>query len=54
VSILRPSMVYGPGDTSGLAPRIIVGAVYKKLNEKQKNLWTKDLSVNTVHVEVYI
>lgn len=44
-------MVYGPGDTSGLAPRIIVGAVYKKLNEKQKNLWTKDLAVNTVHVE---
>merc|ERR1711991_738281 len=51
VSVLRPSIVYGPGDTSGLAPRIIVGAVYKKLDEKQKNLWTKDLGLNTVHVD---
>merc|ERR1711991_427873 len=51
VSILRPAIVYGPGDTSGLAPRIIIGAVYKKLGEKQKNLWTKDLGLNTVHVE---
>jgi len=50
VSILRPVMVYGPGDTSSLAPRIIVAAVYKKLGEKQKNLWTKDLAINTVHV----
>jgi len=51
VSILRAAIVYGPGDTSGLAPRIIIGAVYKKLGEKQKNLWTKDLGLNTVHVE---
>jgi len=51
VSVLRPAIVYGPGDTSGLAPRIIVGAVYKKLDEKQKNLWTKDLGLNTVHVD---
>jgi len=51
VTILRPALVYGPGDTSGLAPRIIIAAVYKKLDEKQKNLWTKDLSLNTVHVE---
>jgi len=51
VSILRPAIVYGPGDTSGIAPRIIVGAVYKKLGEKQKNLWTKDLALNTVHVD---
>ena len=51
LTILRPAIVYGPGDTSGLAPRIIVGAVYKKLGEKQKNLWTKDLSLNVVHVE---
>jgi hypothetical protein len=51
VSILRPAIVYGPGDTSGLAPRIIIGAVYKKLGEKQKNLWTKDLCLNTVHVD---
>lgn len=51
ISILRPALVYGPGDTSTLAPRIIVAAVYKKLDEKQKNLWTKDLGLNTVHVD---
>ena len=51
VTILRAAIIYGPGDTAGLAPRIIVGAVYKKLNEKQKNLWTKDLGLATVHVD---
>lgn len=48
--ILRPSIVYGPGDTYGIAPRIIVGAVYKHTKEKMKNLWNGDLSMNTVHV----
>jgi nucleoside-diphosphate-sugar epimerase len=48
--ILRPAIVYGPGDTYGLAPRVIVGAVYKFLDEKLKNLWTSDLQMNTVNV----
>jgi len=48
--ILRPALVYGPGDASGLAPRIICGAVYKHLNEKMKFLWGEDLRINTVHV----
>jgi len=48
--ILRPAIVYGPGDTYGLAPRIIVGAVYKFLQDKQKNLWNAELAMNTVHV----
>jgi len=48
--VLRPSIVYGPGDNSGLAPRIICGAVYKHLNEKMKFLWSEDLRINTVHV----
>ena len=34
----------------GIAPRIIVGAVYKHLGEKLKNLWDSDLKMNTVHV----
>lgn len=53
--------VYGPSDVNGisinqfikiliLAPRIIIGAVYRKLNEEMKLLWTKDLKLNTVHV----
>jgi len=48
--VLRPAVVYGPGDTYGIAPRVIVGAVYKHLDEKLKNLWTADLQLNTVHV----
>eukprot|EP01105_Mastigella_eilhardi_P014444 TRINITY_DN3291_c1_g1_i1.p1 TRINITY_DN3291_c1_g1~~TRINITY_DN3291_c1_g1_i1.p1 ORF type:complete len:368 (-),score=148.31 TRINITY_DN3291_c1_g1_i1:52-1155(-) len=48
--ILRPALVYGPGDVSGVAPRIICAAVYKHLKEKMKFLWTGDLKLNTVHV----
>ena len=33
------------------APRLIVGAVYKKTGETMKTLWTKELRLNTVHVE---
>jgi len=32
------------------APRIIIGAVYKHLKEEMKFLWSKDLKINTVHV----
>jgi len=49
--ILRPAIVYGPGDTGGIAPRLIVGVVYKHLGEKQKNLWGPKLVLNTVHVD---
>jgi len=49
--IVRPALVYGPGDTNGLSPRIICGAVYKYLKEKMEFLWDKDLKVNTVHVK---
>merc|ERR1712100_570237 len=48
--ILRPATVYGPGDSSGLAPRVICGAVYKHLGEKMKFLWSEDLRLHTVHV----
>eukprot|EP00013_Stygamoeba_regulata_P027492 CAMPEP_0177652574 /NCGR_PEP_ID=MMETSP0447-20121125/13211_1 /TAXON_ID=0 /ORGANISM="Stygamoeba regulata, Strain BSH-02190019" /LENGTH=365 /DNA_ID=CAMNT_0019155845 /DNA_START=211 /DNA_END=1308 /DNA_ORIENTATION=+ len=48
--IVRPSTVYGPGDLSGLMPRMIAAAVYKTLNEKLEFLWAKDLAINTVHV----
>eukprot|EP00762_Andalucia_godoyi_P004476 ANDGO_08189.mRNA.1 Uncharacterized protein PB2B2.11 len=50
VVILRPAVVYGPGDTLGIMPRVICGAAYKKMGEKMEFLWTKDLRVNTVHV----
>jgi len=48
--ILRPATVYGPGDVTGLAPRMICAAVYKHLGEKMKFMWTGDLRYNTVHV----
>jgi len=48
--IVRPAIIYGPGDIAGLSPRIICGAVYQHLGEKMKFLWSEDLKVNTVHV----
>jgi len=48
--IVRPSTVYGPGDLSGVMPRMIAAAVYKQIKEKLEFLWSKDLAFNTVHV----
>jgi nucleoside-diphosphate-sugar epimerase len=48
--ILRPAIVYGPGDLTGVAPRLACGAVYKKLNETIKFLWDGKLKINCVHV----
>jgi len=48
--IVRPAIVYGPGDILGLTPRIICGAVYKHLGETMEFLWDKELKINTVHV----
>ncbi|KAL0271796.1 UNVERIFIED_CONTAM: hypothetical protein PYX00_008784 [Menopon gallinae] len=50
-TILRPGIVYGIGDKTGLTPRLVVGAIYKHLGECMKLLWTRDLKMNTVHVE---
>ncbi|XP_076765985.1 uncharacterized protein LOC143432896 [Xylocopa sonorina] len=49
-TIVRPAIVYGCGDRNGLAPRLVVGAVYKHLGEMMKLLWGPDLHMNTVHV----
>jgi len=48
--IVRPAIVYGPGDILGITPRIICAAVYKHLGETMEFLWDKDLRMNTVHV----
>jgi len=48
--IVRPAVVYGPGDTGGLGPRIAVAAIYKKLQKTMKLLWGGALKINTVHV----
>lgn len=51
VVIVRPAIVYGPGDKTGIAPRIICGAIYKHLDKKMKFLWSGDMQINTVHVD---
>jgi len=48
--IVRPAIIYGPGDQTGIMPRLITAAVYKTLGEKMEFLWDKDLKLNTVHV----
>lgn len=50
VVILRPSIVYGPGDVSGIAPRLIAAATYVGGTEKMEFLHGGDLKINTVHV----
>jgi len=49
--IVRPAIVYGTSDLTGLTPRIIAGAVYKHTKEKMELLWDDDLTLNTVHVQ---
>ncbi|KAI9258415.1 hypothetical protein EDC94DRAFT_613717 [Helicostylum pulchrum] len=49
--ILRPAIVYGPAAVLGITPRLITGRVYAHLKEEMKYLWSKDLKINTVHVQ---
>nr|CAD7461895.1 unnamed protein product [Timema tahoe] len=49
-TVVRPAIVYGLGDKHGIAPRLVIGAVYKHLGEMMKLLWNRDLKMNTVHV----
>jgi len=51
VIFVRPAIVYGPGDVTGITPRLIIATVYKNLNEKMEFLWDKDLKLNTVHID---
>ena len=50
VIIVRPAVIYGPGDVTGLMPRFVIGSVYKHLNQEMKLLWSGSLAINTVHV----
>jgi len=51
LTILRPALVYGPGDISSVTPRLVTAAVYKHRGEKMEFLWDKDLKINTVHID---
>eukprot|EP01130_Rhizamoeba_saxonica_P001606 TRINITY_DN11491_c0_g1_i1.p1 TRINITY_DN11491_c0_g1~~TRINITY_DN11491_c0_g1_i1.p1 ORF type:complete len:368 (-),score=101.47 TRINITY_DN11491_c0_g1_i1:50-1153(-) len=48
--IVRPCLVYGPGDTTGLTPKLVIGSIYKANGNKMELLWGKKLKTNTVHV----
>ncbi|KAL8873694.1 MAG: hypothetical protein Q9174_000878 [Haloplaca sp. 1 TL-2023] len=49
--ILRLGHVYGPYDVGFLARGLCLAKVYERKQEEMKWLWTKELRVNTVHVE---
>mmetsp|Transcript_34698 Transcript_34698/g.97837 ORF Transcript_34698/g.97837 Transcript_34698/m.97837 type:complete len:369 (+) Transcript_34698:107-1213(+) len=49
--IVRPVFTYGTSCVNYVMPRLIIGAVYKQLNEKMKLLWDGSLKLNTVHVD---
>lgn len=49
--ILRLPHVYGKYDTKFVAKGMVLSRVYQALDEEMKWLWTKDLKVNTVHVD---
>jgi len=48
--VLRPAMVYGPGDLTSLTPRLACAAAYQLKKETLKFLWSGDMKINTVHV----
>ncbi|KAI4117563.1 MAG: hypothetical protein LQ338_007530 [Usnochroma carphineum] len=50
-TVLRLGHVYGPYDVGFLARGLCLAKVYERKREEMKWLWTKDLRVNTVHVE---
>jgi len=49
--IVRPAIVYGPGDVLGLTPRLVIGSIYKATGKKMETLYDKSLRNNTVHVK---
>jgi len=50
VVVLRLAIVYGPGDQTGIMPRLVCGATYTTGDEVMMFLWDKDLNIHTVHV----
>eukprot|EP01064_Diplonema_japonicum_P000918 TRINITY_DN10601_c1_g1_i1.p1 TRINITY_DN10601_c1_g1~~TRINITY_DN10601_c1_g1_i1.p1 ORF type:complete len:385 (+),score=87.03 TRINITY_DN10601_c1_g1_i1:43-1155(+) len=49
--ITRLPNVYGPGDTSGLIPRLACAASYVDLGEDMELLYSDDLRMHTLHVQ---
>lgn len=51
VVVLRLAIVYGPGDHTGIMPRLVCGATYTTGDDKMVFLWDKDQKLNTVHID---
>ncbi|OBT50334.1 hypothetical protein VE04_08931 [Pseudogymnoascus sp. 24MN13] len=49
--IMRLAFAYGKYDSKFVSKGLVLARVYKHLGEELKWLWTKDLKVNTVHVD---
>jgi len=48
--ILRPALIYGPGDQASLLPRLMTSAIYQEKKETMKFLWNAKVHINCVHV----
>ncbi len=48
--ILRPALVYGPGDCAGVMTRAVIASTFKEEKAKMEFLWDADLKLSTVHV----
>jgi nucleoside-diphosphate-sugar epimerase len=48
LTVLRPAVIYGPGDTQGLSPRLLCAASYQQLGEKMRFMWDSSLRIHTV------
>jgi len=50
--VARLAITYGPGDTTGLGPRLCIGAAFKKTSQKlEYPSWFEDQKFSTVHVK---
>lgn len=48
--VVRPSTVYGPGDRTGMMPRLVIAATYSFLGEEMKMPFSDKVHLSTVHV----
>lgn len=49
--IVRLANVYGPYSSKYLSTVMCNARVYEHLNQEMKWLWTKDLKINTIHID---
>ncbi|XP_025419035.1 uncharacterized protein LOC112689508 [Sipha flava] len=50
-TVVRPAIVYGLGDRTGLTPNLVIGSLYRSLHLPIQILWKGSTACNTIHVE---